>query len=402
MINRIADGVAARSEEIARILTQEQGMILEKSRHEIMGMVGIMRSIASMDLADETLKDDATGKIVTHYTALGVVAAIMPWNAPLVLLSPKMTPALLAGNTMIIKPAPTTPLTTLIVAEIVNAILPPGVVNVICDQNDLGAMLTAHPDIAKISFTGSIATGKKVAQSGASALKRVTLELGGNDAAIVLDDVDPRELAPKLFAAAMMNSGQICLAIKRVYAPESLYDELCDELAKLADATIIGNGLEEGVQYGPLQNKQQFDKVKGYLADAHRDGTVIAGGIAVAGSGYFIRPTIVRDISDDSPLVREEQFGPVLPILKYTNLDDAIARANDTEYGLGGTVWSKDPEKGLAVAKSIASGLLWVNQHMVINPGFSVGGAKQSGLGRELGLEGLREFVQQHTIYVAA
>ncbi len=277
-------------------------------------------------------------------------------------------------------------------------ILPPGVVNVIADQNDLGDAITAHPDIAKVAFTGSTATGKKVMASGATTLKRMTLELGGNDAAIVLEGVDPKEVAPKIFGGATMNSGQVCLAIKRVYAPESIYDELCDELAKLANAAIMGDGSEQGTQLGPLQNKMQFEKVKGFLAAAHRDGKVIAGGAPLDRKGYFIPPTIVRDIPDDSMLVQEEQFSPILPIMKYTDVDDAIARANDSEYGLGGTVWTNDLDKGFDVASQVISGTIWVNKHLDLPFDVPFGGAKQSGIGVEYGQEGLEEYTQATTI----
>ena len=228
--------------------------------------------------------------------------------------------------------------------------------------------MTKHPDIAKVSFTGSTATGKKVMESVSSTLKRLTLELGGNDAAIVLDDVDVKIVAPKIFDAAMANSGQICLATKRVYAHKSIYDQLCDELARLAGEVIVDDGLKQGTTMGPIQNKMQFDKVKGFLDDARADGKVIAGGQALERDGYFIAPTIVRDIGDDSRLVREEQFGPVLPILSYDEVDDAIARTNDTTYGLGGSVWTSDIERGFAVASKIDSGTVWVKQ--VSRPSF--------------------------------
>jgi len=252
-----------------------------------------------------------------------------------------------------------------------------------------------------VAFTGSTATGKKVMASAASSLKRITLELGGNDAAIILDDVDPKEVAPKIFGGATINSGQVCLAIKRVYAPESMYDALCDELAKLANEAIVGDGLEQGTQLGPIQNKMQYEKVKEYLEDARKNGKIIAGGELPDRPGYFIPPTIVRDIPEDARLVQEEQFGPVLPILSYTNLDDAIAKANDSEYGLGGTVWSKDLAKGQAVAAQIDSGTVWVNKHLDLPFDIPFGGAKQSGLGVEYGQEGLEEFTQATTINIA-
>ncbi len=271
----------------------------------------------------------------------------------------------------------------------------------ITDQNDLGALLTKHPDIAKISFTGSTATGQKVMQSAASGIKRVTLELGGNDAAIVLDDASVANVAPKVLAAAMMNAGQVCLAAKRVYVPSPLYEEMCDELARLADEIVVGDGMQQGSQMGPLQNKAQYDKVRALIDETRQDGNIIAGGVGHSGPGYFIRPTIVRDISDDARLVKEEQFGPVMPVLSYDDLDDVINRANDTPFGLGGTIWTSDPERGLEVAKRVDSGIMWVNQHMMVMPDIPAGGSKQSGLGAELGIEGYCEFTQNHVVYMA-
>jgi acyl-CoA reductase-like NAD-dependent aldehyde dehydrogenase len=401
LLNKLAGAMFARQEEFARLLTQEQGKPLPMAMWEVGGTAAGLQYFASLDLPEKVLKDDAETKIILQHAPLGVVAAITPWNFPLILLSIKVGPGLLAGNTMICKPAPTTPLTTLLFGELCAEILPPGVINIIADKNDLGGAITAHPDIAKVAFTGSTATGKKVMASSASSLKRITLELGGNDAAIVLDGVDPKEVAPKIFGGATMNSGQVCLAIKRVYAPESMYDELCDELAKLANEAVVGDGLEQGTQLGPIQNKMQFEKVKEYIEVGRKDGKIIAGGDVPTGKGYFIPPTIVRDISHDSRLVREEQFGPVLPVLSYNDLDDAIAKANDSEYGLGGTVWTNDLDRGQEVASQIMSGTIWVNKHLDLPFDVPFGGAKQSGLGVEYGQEGLEEFTQQKTINMA-
>ncbi len=401
LLNKLADAMMARQEEFARLLTQEQGKPLPMAMWEVGGTAAGLKYFASLDLPEKILKDDAESKIILQHAPLGVVAAITPWNFPLILLSIKVGPGLVAGNTMICKPAPTTPLTTLLFGELCADIFPPGVINVIADKNDLGGAITAHPDIAKVAFTGSTATGKKVMASAASSLKRITLELGGNDAAIVLDGVDPKEVAPKIFGGATINSGQVCLAIKRVYAPESMYDELCDELAKLAKEAVMGDGLEQGTQLGPIQNKMQFDKVKEYIEVGRKDGKIIAGGEAYEGKGYFVAPTIVRDISHDSRLVKEEQFGPVLPVLSYSDLDDAIAKANDSEYGLGGTVWTNDLDRGQAVASQIMSGTIWVNKHLDLPFDVPFGGAKQSGLGVEYGQEGLEEFTQQKTINMA-
>jgi acyl-CoA reductase-like NAD-dependent aldehyde dehydrogenase len=397
----IADAFEARIQEFAQLLTSEQGKPLADAMGEVGGSAYILRALGAMDLPSKVLMEDDKEKVVEHRTPLGVVAAIVPWNYPLSILMVKLAPALLSGNTLVAKPAPTTPLTTLLFAELCNEHLPPGVLNVITDQNDLGGVLTKHPDIAKVSFTGSTATGKKVMESAANSLKRVTLELGGNDAAIVLDDVNPKEVAAKLFAGAMINTGQVCLAIKRIYVHESQYDAVCNELATLAKAAVVGDGMAAGTQFGPLQNKMQFERVRALIEDTRREGKIIAGGEVTEGGGYFIRPTIVRDIPDTARLVREEQFGPIVPVLKYSNVDDAIARANDTNYGLGGTVWSSNTERAIDVAKKVDSGIVWVNQHMNIHFDLPTGGAKHSGIGSELGMEGLMEYTQNHMVYVA-
>ena len=397
----LADAFAACQDDFARLLTEEQGKPLPHAAGEISHSIDVMRYFASLDLPLQVIKEDEGQKIVRQHTPLGVVAAITPWNFPMVLLMMKVAPALLAGNTVVIKPAPTTPLTTLRFGELCAEVLPPGVVNVIVDQNDLGEALTSHPDIAKVAFTGSTATGKKVMASAAQTLKRLTLELGGNDAAIVLDDVDPKDVAPKLFAAATMNSGQVCLAIKRLYVHDSIYDEMCEELGKLAEATIVDDGIKQGTQMGPLQNKAQFEKVKGFLDEAKRYGKIVAGGGVLPRKGYFVSPTIVRDIPDDSRLVREEQFGPIVSVLRYDDLNDAIARANDSDYGLGCTVWSSDPERALDVARRVEAGVIWINKHLDLPPDIPMGGAKQSGIGAELGQEGLEEFTQAKIINMA-
>jgi acyl-CoA reductase-like NAD-dependent aldehyde dehydrogenase len=397
----LADALAACQDDFARLLTEEQGKPLAHAAGEVSHSIDVIRYFSSLDLPLQVIKEDEGQKIVRQHTPLGVVAAITPWNFPVILLMMKVAPALIAGNTVVIKPAPTTPLTTLRFGELCAEVLPPGVVNVIVDQNDLGGALTSHPDVAKVAFTGSTATGKKVMASAAQTLKRLTLELGGNDAAIVLDDVDPKDVAPKLFAGATMNSGQVCLAIKRLYVHDSIYDEMCGELGKLAKATIVDDGIKQGTQMGPLQNKAQFEKVKGFLDEARRHGSIVAGGDVLQRKGYFISPTIVRDISDDSRLVRVEQFGPVLPVLRYHDLDDAIARANDTDYGLGCTVWSSDTERALDVAQRIDAGVIWINKHLDLPPDVPMGGAKQSGIGVELGQEGLEEFTQAKIINMA-
>ena len=402
LVNKIADGIEARIDEFARLLTSEQGKPLDQATFEMFGAIYTLRAFTQMRIDPKTLRDDNGNTVIEHRTPLGVVAAITPWNFPVILLANKLGPALITGNTMVAKPAPTTPLTTLLLGEICNEVLPAGVVNIVCDQNDLGPLLTTHPDVAKVAFTGSTATGKKVMAAAADTVKRVTLELGGNDAAVVLDDVDARQVAQKVYQGAMANAGQICVAIKRAYVPESIYDDFCDELATLANDAVVDDGMNQGAQVGPVQNKMQFDKVKALLDDAKQRGKVLAGGEPLDRPGYFIPPTIVRDLDDDAPLVREEQFGPVLPVLKYTDLDDVIERANKSEYGLGGTVWGKDLDRAMAVAKRIDSGTVWVNQFLAIDPTIPFRGSKQSGMGGELGEAGLHEYTQPHIINAVA
>lgn len=397
----LADAIEARKDEFAAVLTSEQGKPLAQAMGEVLGTIGSMRAYSQMATPDKIIRDNDKERIVEHFTPLGVVAAITPWNFPLVIAAMKIAPALITGNTIVVKPAPTTPLTTLMIGECAQGILPDGVLNIIVDDNDLGGALSGHPDVAKVSFTGSTATGKKVMASGASSLKRLTLELGGNDAAIVLDDVDVEKIAPKIFGAATLNAGQVCLAVKRVYAPRSKYDQLCTALAKLADAAIVDEGTKQGAQIGPLQNKAQFEKVKGFIEDARKSGTIIAGGDVDMEAGYFIRPTIVRDIDDDARLVREEQFGPVLPILVYDDIEDVIARANDTDYGLGGSIWTGGLELGEALAKRVDSGTVWVNKHIDLPFDVPFGGAKQSGIGREKGQVGLEEFTQAKIVNIS-
>ncbi|WP_394654076.1 aldehyde dehydrogenase family protein [uncultured Sphingomonas sp.] len=401
-IGALSDALEARAGEFAALLTSEQGKPLDQAMYEVMGSVFTLRAFAAMRVSDRTLRNEDGNTVIEHRTPLGVVAAITPWNFPVILLMNKLGPALLTGNTIVAKPAPTTPLTTLLFGELCRDILPAGVVNIVCDQNDLGAVLTAHPDIAKVAFTGSTATGKKVMASAAESVKRVTLELGGNDAAIVLDDVDPVQVARKVYGGAMTNAGQICVAIKRAYVPESMYDSFCDELARLAREAVVDDGAKQGATIGPIQNRAQFEKVRALLDDAKSRGTVIAGGDPLDRPGYFIPPTIVRDLDDDAPLVREEQFGPVLPVLKYSDVDDVIARANDSEFGLGGTVWGRDLARATDVARRIDTGTVWVNQYLAIDANIPFRGSKQSGIGGELGEAGLHEYTQAHIINAVA
>ncbi len=397
----IADVIQANASDIARVLTLEQGKPIGDATGEVFGASAFFRYFASLDLPAKVVTDDATSRIEVRRKPLGVVGCIVPWNFPVMLMAFKVPAALLAGNTVIVKPAATTPLATLKVAELIKDLAPPGVINIITDANDLGGAMTSHPDIRKISFTGSTETGKKVMASAADALKRISLELGGNDALIVMDDVNVAETAPKVFGAAMQNAGQVCIAAKRIYVHESIYDAMCDEFVTLANNWVVGDGLEQGTQMGPLQNKAQFEKVMGFLDSAKKDGKVIAGGGRKGDKGYFIQPTVVRDIAEGSKLVDEEQFGPVMPVIKYSDPADAVRRANASIYGLGGSIWAKDSDRAWDLAENMESGSVWVNKHADIRPDLPFGGAKFSGIGSELGEEGLKEFTQVQVLNMA-
>jgi acyl-CoA reductase-like NAD-dependent aldehyde dehydrogenase len=400
-IAQMADRIEQNTDELARLLTREQGKPLADAIGEVQGMAAFFRYFATLDLPVRIIEDSAGRKVEAHRRPLGVIGAIVPWNYPLLILAFKLPPALLAGNTLVVKPAPTTPLSSLLFASLIADVLPKGVINFITDANDLGDALTHHPDVRKISFTGSTATGRKVMASAAETLKRITLELGGNDAAVVLDDAVPATVAKGIFSGAFQNSGQVCLAIKRLYVHESIYDSLCDELAQLADAAIVDDGSKQGTQLGPLQNRMQYEKVKGFLDDARKHGTIIAGGDVVDRPGFFIRPTIVRDITEGSRLVDEEQFGPVLPVLKYADTDEAIRRANATSYGLGASVWSSNADRAHDVATRLEAGTVWINTHLDMAPHIPFGGSKHSGIGVEFGEEGLAEFTQLQVINTA-
>ena len=398
---KVAEIAAAHAPELGAILTSEQGKPLPEAVAEAYGFSMFTQHFAAMEMPVEVLEDSETRRVEVHRTPLGVVGAIIPWNFPLILLGFKLGPALISGNTLVVKPAPTTPLSTLRLAELIKDALPPGVLNVIADANDLGSKISAHPKIRKVSFTGSTATGMKVMSSASSTLKRITLEMGGNDAGLFLPDLDPKEIAPKIFDAAFGNNGQICIALKRAYVHEDIYDDVCDELAAIAKSKKIGDGTEEGVELGPLQNKAQYEKVQAIIADAAEKGTIIAGGGVPDRPGYFIEPTIVRDIAEGARLVDEEQFGPALPVIKYSDPEEALARINRSSDGLGGSVWSSDAERARELAIRIDSGTVWVNKHADLDPSIPFSGAKQSGIGTELGQEGFEEFTQRRVINIS-
>lgn len=401
MLIAVADRIAQRADEFARLLTLEQGKPLPEASYEVQATLGFMRSFAELDLPVRTIEESDRRSVQLMRRPLGVVAAIIPWNFPLLIIAFKVPMALIAGNTVVIKPAPTTPLTALLFGEICAEMLPPGVVNVIVDANDLGAALTAHPGVRKISFTGSTATGRMVMASAAPTLKRLTLELGGNDAALALDDADPDAVANGVIGSAFLNAGQVCVAVKRLYVPRRMLNDVSDALAAKVDAMKVGDGMAAGTTIGPIQNATQHERLTGLLDDSRQSGEIVAGGKRLDGPGFFFDPTIVRNPSDDSRIVQEEQFGPILPLLAYDDEDEVLARVNTASFALGASIWSSDPARASRLAERIDAGTVWVNAHTDLDPGIPFCGAGQSGFGVAFGEEGLAEYTQLKVINAA-
>ncbi|MDQ4115294.1 MAG: aldehyde dehydrogenase family protein, partial [Actinomycetota bacterium] len=386
-----ADILGAHRDELTRLLTLEQG----KPRHsmassEVDAAIFWVREVAKRELAPEIIEDTSDHVVEIHHTPLGVVAAITPWNFPVLLGLWKVAPCLVTGNTMVMKPSPYTPLCTLRFGELAQRVLPPGVFNVVSGGNELGQHLTEHPDVAKISFTGSTATGKKVMASGSGTLKRVTLELGGNDAAIVLPGSDLDAIVPTLFWAAFGNSGQWCIAIKRLYVHAEVYDEFVAKFVEFARGIRVGDGIDPATDLGPIQNRMQYDKLVSLFDDIQAQGynVLLGGEIDQSQAGNFVPVTIVDNPPDDSRIVQEEPFGPVLPILRFDSVDEVVRRANDTTFGLGGSVWGP-AEQAAYIARRLETGTVWVNEIHVHGVDIPFGGHKESGMGVENGAEGL-------------
>ncbi|AGF73770.1 aldehyde dehydrogenase family protein [Corynebacterium halotolerans] len=391
---KAADAVEAAAEPLAQLLSREQGKPLNgpNARFEVGACSAWLRATASFELNEETLVDDGETHAVINYRPIGVVGAIGPWNWPMMITIWQIAPALRMGNAVVVKPSEYTPLSVLALVHVINTVLPDGVLNVVSGEGDVGAALSTHEAVGKIMFTGSTTTGKKIIEASAGTVKRLTLELGGNDAGIVLDDADPKAIAEDLFWGAFINTGQTCAALKRLYVPDAIYDEVCAALVEVAEQMPMGVGLEEQNVLGPLQNKAQFDIVDRLVNAAKASGARVltSGEPDYDAPGYFYPTTLVADIDPDNPLVVEEQFGPALPIIRYTDLDEAIAQANALDVGLGSSVWSSDRDRAREVAARIQAGTVWINKHGGVDPRIPFGGIKGSGYGLEFGVEGLK------------
>lgn len=396
LLGDAADAVEASAEALAELLSREQGKPLDgpNARFEVGACAAWLRATAAFPLEPEILVDDEGGATAElSYRPLGVVGAIGPWNWPMMISVWQLAPALRMGNTVVMKPSEHTPLSVLALAHVINAVLPGDVLRVVSGGRDVGERLAEHPDVDKIMFTGSTATGKAIIRSSADTVKRLTMELGGNDAGIVLPDADPQAIAEGLFWGAFINTGQTCAALKRLYVHEDIYDDVCQALTAVAAQVPMGVGLEEGNVLGPLQNKAQFDIVADLVQAARDAGArVLVGGDPDPDQpGYFYPTTLVADVGNDNPLVAQEQFGPALPIVRYSTVEEAIEMANGLDVGLGASVWGSDREQARAVAARIEAGTVWVNSHGGVDPRVPFGGVKQSGYGLEFGVEGLKQ-----------
>jgi acyl-CoA reductase-like NAD-dependent aldehyde dehydrogenase len=399
-LEAVADAIERHAEDFMKLLTREQGKPRADAEWEIGGSVIWCREIAKQSLEEQVLDDTPERRVFTRFTPVGVVGGITPWNFPVLLAMWKIAPALVTGNCIIVKPSPFTPLCTLKLGELCRSVLPPGVFSVISGGDDLGKWMTAHPGIDKIAFTGHTETGKNVMRSAAGNLKRLTLELGGNDPAIVLADVDPKEIAPKLFWAAFQNNAQFCNATKRLYVHEQIYDKVLAALVEYSKTVKVGDGSQSGTQLGPIQNEPQYRKVLEYFNDCSTQGYRYAVGGAVQSNlpGWFIPVTLVDNPPEDSRIVKEEPFGPILPVLKWSDEEDVIRRANDTQYGLGASVWGRDLAAVQRIGGRLQAGTVWLNEVHQYSPHQAFGGHKESGIGCENSLHGLMGYTNWQTV----
>ena len=398
----IAAAIKDNADELFRLLTSEQGKPHAQAQQEIYGAAGLAKAQAGLTLDDVVNQDDDTRLSRTRRVPVGVVGGIVPWNFPIMMAIQKIVPALVAGCTIVLKPSPFTPLTTLRIAELIKDVVPKGAVNIITGEDSLGPLITEHPGIDKITFTGSTATGKKIMEGAARDLKRITLELGGNDASIVLPDADVEKVAEQLFWSSFSNAGQVCIAAKRIYIHEDIYDDLSKAIADYAKGVTVGDGSQQGTGVGPIQNRKQFERVCELIQDAKDKGySFLTGGDTdPSGTGYYVPITILDNPPEDARIVAEEQFGPVMPLMKFKSVDEAIERANASEYGLAGAIWSKDTDAAVEIAEQLETGTVWINEFMHLSPFAPFGGHKQSGFGAEYGIDGLKEFTYPQVITV--
>ncbi|KAH7310531.1 Aldehyde/histidinol dehydrogenase [Stachybotrys elegans] len=402
-LNKFADAIEANQEAFVELIGKEAGKPPQAAGFEFFLTMASARETPKLRLKEEKPEDNEDRTAIVRYVPLGVGVGIVPWNFPLALGNGKLIPALLAGNTFIWKPSPYTPYSALKLAELGAKVFPPGVFQALAGDDSLGPMLTTHPGVNKISFTGSTATGKKIMAACAGTVKRLTLEMGGNDAAIICDDVDIEKVAAKIAFLAFVHTGQICMDAKRIYVHEKIYDEFLTAMVAATKQFKVGDSTDAEAFFGPIQNKMQYEKLHDLYSEINKQNWKVAlGGIPepTTSKGYFMPPTIIDNPPEDSRIVVEEPFGPIVPLLKWSDEDDVISRANDSELGLGASVWSKDVEKAKRMAEQLEAGSIWVNTHFEVAPNVPFGGHKQSGLGMDWGEVGLKGWCNPQAYWI--
>jgi acyl-CoA reductase-like NAD-dependent aldehyde dehydrogenase len=400
-----ADVLSASASDLAPLLVREHGGVLWEAQTDFGLGTGVLQHTASLieDFFAPVQFDDAQSFISVERVPRGVVAAVVPWNMPIVLTMMKLAPALATGNTLVLKPSPFAPAALTLALQRMAEILPEGVINVVHGNADVGQALTSHPLVRKVGFTGGTETARHVMTAAAGTIKNLTLELGGNDPAIVLDDVDIDAALDRMLKGVFTRSGQICFAVKRIYVPRALYGTFADAFCERVDQYAIGHGLDEAASFGPLNNNAQFDKVTALIEETkNSSATVLQLGrkLESATDGYYVLPHVVRDVDHFAPISSCEQFGPVIPLIAYDDEQQVIDWANDSEYGLGSSVWTTDTDRGLTMARRIEAGSTFINTHAFesLDLRMPFGGIKQSGIGREFGTAGLNEYVEDHAI----
>lgn len=410
VVRELAERYRPRQEELAQLITGEMGapITFSRSAHSRLpgAMISAFADVAARHPWHERRAGAFGGEVAVLRAPVGVVAAIIPWNMPMFLTVAKLVPALLAGCAIVLKPSPETALDAYFTAELLGDLgLPPGLVSILPGDREIGSYLVSHPGVDKVSFTGSTATGRQVAAACGSALRRVSLELGGKSAAVVLDDADPYTVAEGMIVAGLMNSGQACVAQTRILFPRRRYREFADALASTVESLPVGDPFDPATRIGPMVSQRQQQRVHGYIDEGIREGArLLVGGPGLPDGinrGWYIRPTLFGDADNSMRIAREEIFGPVLTLIPHDGDDDAVRLANDTEYGLSGSIWSPDISRATTLARQIRSGTLGINQPYSMDPAAPFGGIKSSGIGREFGPEGLDGFLETTSVSVA-
>ncbi|KAH8882262.1 putative betaine aldehyde dehydrogenase [Thozetella sp. PMI_491] len=404
---KYADAIEANQQELIQLLGTETGKTQQGAGIDMYLTIAQIRGTARHRLTEEIIEDSNERIITQRYLPLGVGAGIIPWNLPTVIGAIKLPTALLAGNTYIWKPSPYAPYASLKMGELAAKIFPKGVVNVLSGDNGLGPMLTAHPDIAMISFTGSVPTGKKIAEACAPTLKRVVLELGGNDAAIICPDVDIPNVISKLAPFVFFHAGQVCMDVKRIFVHEDIYDAFLSAMLAVVQSLKIGPFEDADATLGPVQNAMQYNKLQDLYAEVAKNLKTLPEGSAarfasatLSKGGFFVPPVLVDNPPEDASVVAEEHFGPIVPLLKWSNEEDVIQRANATRFGLGGSVWSADRDRAERMARRLEAGTVWANAHFDLGPQAAFGGHKESGFGVDSGLGGLKGWCNPQAVWV--